>query len=70
MKLFNTDFAGLFLDLDSDDDMELSPMEQLDSSLNQFHQAVQHLCGVMKEAPKLNGRYFRALLVHSFRMII
>lgn len=48
--------AGLFLDLDSDDDMELSPLEQLESTLNQLHLTVQFLCGNNEESPKLNGK--------------
>ena len=48
-------FSGLFLDVDSDDDMELSPFEQLENSLNQLEMAVQYLCGNTEETPKFNG---------------
>ena len=48
-------FSGLFLDVDSDDDMELSPFEQLENSLNQLEDAVQYQCGNTEEAPKFNG---------------
>lgn len=54
--------TGLFLDLDSDDDMELSPLDQLNNNLHQLHQSVQFLCGTSVEAPKLNGNF----LSHTF----
>ena len=49
-------FSGLFLDVDSDDDMELSPLEQLENSLNQMQVVVQYLCGNIEEVPKFNGK--------------